>query len=285
MAADLTNQEADSPRLHDLVTDNVVHSKFGSSRRNSFLPNDSFELLFTRDRIKKELSGASDELIDFVHAHATRTFATVLITFPPELKLDLTSIMESFRRYRFDDSFLPIDGEDLRSPSHRCEKHATALNVFRDDKVLSGSWNISKFLNFQWMFLVPTFPLPTNSRILNSSCVLPFTAFGECSFESNDSAMKFKAKLRVDHQTILSRENESLEMPVVLKVLRSPSGWTNPPDSERPGLESAWYKATAYGEYSGPDFPAEKSSDGAHEPRMIGSFSIDKEYWIITREK
>lgn len=261
--------------LRELILESLKESEFPFYNGKDFLPCDSFESLLTKDNISQELSGASHELIGFIYDNARRTFATILIVIPGFSGSALTSIMESFQRHGFDDSFLPIDGGKLVSchSPHDCEGHATALNIFHDKSLRDHIYNFSIF---QGIFIVPRFPLPKDCRRLHPGCVLPFTEFDIYSSKEDTFSKVHKAKLRVDHQQTIPRENESLEIQVAIKKFKRKED-IDLPESEKPDVEAAWSReADALEELS-----ADESDKTHNIARGIGSFSMRGDYFII----
>ncbi|KAI0408199.1 hypothetical protein F4802DRAFT_619384 [Xylaria palmicola] len=259
--------------LRRQINDNLVRSEFNGGRK--FLPFQSFSSLLTRDNIQADLPGASEELIDFVHIKATKTFATVLLAFVGHTKSSLTSVMESFKRNGFDDRCLPIEEEQLEeqlaSCPNNCRGHAPALNVFHD---LQLKEFIALLSTNQWAFLVPQFPLPKGKRALHRDHILPFTEFGRDSKEGAFGEV-LKAKLRVDHQNVIPRESESLEVYVAIKKYKKKET-TSLPESEIPDPKSAWSsEADTMEEF------ATSYSCNTHIARGIGSFSTNGDHYII----
>ncbi|KAI1735248.1 hypothetical protein F4680DRAFT_453158 [Xylaria scruposa] len=114
--------------LRRSIRENLVRSEFRYNWGKKFLPIQSFLSLLTRDNIKDDLPGASDELIAFVYEKATKIFATVLLALPGRSKSSITSVMESFERHGFDDSYLPID-EELEKQLASCPNDLTAKDM------------------------------------------------------------------------------------------------------------------------------------------------------------
>ncbi|KAI0968942.1 kinase-like domain-containing protein [Xylaria arbuscula] len=256
----------------------LLRSEFTHNKGNKFLPLKSFQSLFTREKIQKELSGASNELIDFVDKRAKRTFATVLQTLVAQHKSSITRVMESFRAHEFDDTSLPIENEQLASYPNDCEgKHAPTLKVFHD-KMLSQCY--STFLENQWKFLAPKFPLPKERRVLHRDCILPFTESGEYEREGGFSRV-CKAKLRVDHLANPpntpenDQESESSEIDVAIKKFKANKELSGN-ETERISPKSAWSReANVMEEFAISDLSKTQIA------RSIGAFSMNGDYYII----
>jgi hypothetical protein len=196
--------------LRRLIESTLVRSDFTYNGGKDFLPLKSFELLLSRDNIQNDLPGASDNLIDFVHQKAKKTFATVVQTLVGQTKDSITRVMESFQTYGFDDTGLPIEeqlGEQLQLCTNGCSggRHPAELGVFHDHLL----WQcITQFSKNQWMFLVPKFPLNKELRVLNRNCILPFTEFGGGKKEGMFGEV-IRAELRVDHQELIPQPQVS----------------------------------------------------------------------------
>ncbi|KAI0188937.1 hypothetical protein EV127DRAFT_409181 [Xylaria flabelliformis] len=260
--------------LQQSIQSSLVRSEFRYNGGKKFLPLQSFLSLFTRDNIKDDLPGASDELIAFVHEKATKTFATILLTLVGHSKSSITSVMESFKRHGFDDSYLPIEEDliqQLAPCPHDCRGHATALNVFHDPQLKAC---IGPLSTNQWTFLVPQFPLAKELRSLHRDCILPFTEFGGDSKEGTFGEV-LKAKLRIDHQNVIPRENDSLDVYVAVKMFKTRDK-ISLPESEIPDPESAWSREADSME----EFATSNFSD-THIARGIGSFSTHGNHYII----
>ncbi|KAI0856241.1 kinase-like domain-containing protein [Xylaria cubensis] len=261
--------------LQKSIQESLVRSEFRYNGGKKFLPSQLFSSLLTRDNIKDDLPGASDELITFVHEKATKIFATILLTLVGHSKSSITSVMESFKRHGFDDSYLPIEEDlvqQLAPCPHSCRKHATALNVFHDPQLKAC---ISFLSSNQWAFLVPKFPLAKESRELHRDCILPFTEFGGDSKEGTFGEV-VKAKLRLDHQSVFLQNNGSLEVYVAVKRFKTREKISSIPDSEIPDPKSAWSReADSMEEFATSDFSK------THIARGIGSFSTHGNHYII----
>ncbi|TGJ87591.1 hypothetical protein E0Z10_g1212 [Xylaria hypoxylon] len=286
--------DEDFGTLRKLINDGLVRSQFRYNGGKCFLPLNLFHSLLTRDNIQKELPGASNELIDFVYEKAKRTFATVVQTLVARPKSYITLVMESFEKYGFDDTILPIDKEQVKEQlgfcPNDCEgKHAPALKVFHDSVFREY---ITTFSENQWQFLVPEFPLQKERRALHRDCILPFTESGEYQKEGGFSSV-CKARLRVDHLKVMT------EVGRIIHLANPPNTSENDPKSEPWEIDVAIkkFKAKEGASQSEPEIPAPKSA-WSHEAdvmeefatsdlcktqivRSIGAFSTNGNYYII----
>ncbi|GAW18676.1 hypothetical protein ANO14919_081570 [Xylariales sp. No.14919] len=268
MAQDPTDDKEYSAIL-PLIGRDVVRSEFNGGKM--FLPFQSFQSLFARDKIEAELPGASKELIDFVSGRATKTFATVLLALVAHPKYFITSAMESFKINSFDDSFLPIDRRQLASCPHECGGHKSALNVFHNSPLKQC---ISLFSTYQWIFLAPRFPLAKDLRVLDRDCILPFTEYGGIIRGGTFSEIR-RAKIRVDHQAVIPQASGPSEVYVAVKKFKSKEK-ISLPESEIPDPRHAWScEADSMEEFATSNFA------NTHITRVIGSFSTNGEYYII----
>ncbi|KAF2964284.1 hypothetical protein GQX73_g9293 [Xylaria multiplex] len=260
--------------LWPLIEKHLVRRQFTKNNGKDFLPLDSFELLFSKDNIQKDLPSASDDLVDFVHKKARRTFATVLCTLVGHSKDSITSVMKSFQTHGFDDNCLPIKEQLKACPNDYSEIYALSLAVF-DAPLMRQCFN--RFSTYQWVFLVPKFPLEKGSRELDRNCILPFTESGEDKKEGTFGEVT-RFKLRVDHQELIPQPqegNESLEIYVAVKKFKQREK-VSLNDSVIWDVKSAWSReADILEEFTTTNFPRTCIA-GA-----IGSFSSNEDYYII----
>lgn len=279
--------------LNDKIVRCLVESKFTYNNGKMFLPLESLQSLLTKENIEKELSGASNELVDFIDQKAKRTFAIVLNSMVTQPKHTITSVMESCKNSGFDDKSLPIqkellDGQLESCPDDCAGKHAPALEAFHH-RILKRA--ISTFSEAQWTFLAPEFPLQKDRRTLHGKCILPFTTCEDYKREGGFSKV-CKATLRVDHIKVMpgesrivhpanspnthqnDQEGKSLGIDVAIKRFK-PKQEHSPPVSEMPDPEFAWSR----------EVDAMEEQSKLPEIRivpLIGAFSIQGEYYIVT---
>ncbi|KAJ0346326.1 hypothetical protein KNSL1_007568 [Colletotrichum chrysophilum] len=111
---DDSGSESDGPEtLGDKLLVYLVESKFDV--RREFLPEGYIDKVISRSAIQdelfsgKKLDGDDESLINFIHAHAKKVFATAYCALGSNAGSSLLDTMDYFRRLNFTDGALPIN--------------------------------------------------------------------------------------------------------------------------------------------------------------------------------
>lgn len=149
--------------LVDDLLKGLVESSFDNGKE--FWPRGWIEKIVTLQAITEQLDPTLDALVDFIMDGSRTIFAIALCS-----NLDgdrLFSAMNQFKELNFNDSSLPIVGDDVKriffSPAGKGFKYP---------------WNglsVKNFRSYQWKSLAPVFDTKNRTLKLHPKAVLPFT--------------------------------------------------------------------------------------------------------------
>lgn len=164
---DSGTMDSDSSIIGDELVDHLLKELVESSFDNGkeFWPRGCIEKIVTLEAITEQLDPTLDALVDFIMDESRTLFAIALCS-----NLDgdrLLNAMSQFMELNFNDSSLPIIGDDVKriffSPSGKGFKYP---------------WNglsVKEFRSYQWKSLAPVFDTKNRTLKLHPKAVLPFT--------------------------------------------------------------------------------------------------------------
>ncbi|KAI8217494.1 Mitogen-activated protein kinase kinase kinase YODA [Colletotrichum sp. SAR 10_86] len=146
-ATDATDSgsESDGPQtLGDQLLVYLVESKFDYSRRE-FLPEGYIDKVISRSAIQdelffgKKLDSDNKSLIDFIHDHAKKVFATAYCALGSNAGSSLLDTMDYFRRLNFTDGALPINDIQKADETRKAKTKLPFPFDFSDDSRLQSA--------------------------------------------------------------------------------------------------------------------------------------------------
>ncbi|KAF5869598.1 putative protein kinase domain-containing protein [Botrytis fragariae] len=154
--------------LGDEILKVLKSNTIGLSPEGTYLPDDEYDRLLRRDRIKAALGGGRDvsPLVEYIVSCAKKTFATLLQVFSNFG--DRRDAMASLMEKGFNDTFL--------------ESYKLGTSYFQH-----RLWNertIDDFKNKRLSFILPTFDIDVFIYEFDKKQILPFTVFDEANTPS-----------------------------------------------------------------------------------------------------
>lgn len=159
--------DSDSSVIGDELVDHLLKGLIKSSfdKGKEYWPRGCIEEIVTLQAITEQLDPALDALVDFIMDGSQRIFAIAICS-----NLDgdrLFQAMNQFKELNFNDSSLPIVGDDVK-------------RVFFSPtgKGFQYPWNglsVKTFRSYQWKSLAPVFETTNRTLNLHPKAVLPFT--------------------------------------------------------------------------------------------------------------
>lgn len=140
----------------------LVKSSFDNGKE--FWPRGCIEKIVTLEAITEELDPTLDALVDFIIDEGRTIFAIALCSNLDGDRLYLA--MNQFKELNFNDSSLPIVGDDVKRI------------FFPTGKAYKYPWNglsVKNFCSYQWKSLAPVFDTKNRTLELHAEAVLPFT--------------------------------------------------------------------------------------------------------------
>ncbi|KAI1212730.1 uncharacterized protein F4807DRAFT_457529 [Annulohypoxylon truncatum] len=145
------------------------------------------DTIFGRRNGKQSSDSSNSELVRYIEDHATRVFATLLLSGHVERAVKL-------RKYGFMDKYLPVQIHD---------DQVTSFHLLADDKALKwfegwSSQELASFDTFQWHFLAPVFTSRSILEQPHDMCPLPFTSYGDDE-DGGSFGKIYQARIHHDH--------------------------------------------------------------------------------------
>lgn len=164
---DSGTMDSDSSIIGDGLVDNLLKELVDSSfdKGKEFWPRGCIEKIVTLQAITEQLDPTLDALVDFIMDGSRTIFAIALCS---NLEGDrLFRAMDQFKELNFNDSSLPIVGDD-----------AKRIFISPTGKGFKYPWNslsVKNFRSYQWKSLAPVFETKNRTLKLHPKAVLPFT--------------------------------------------------------------------------------------------------------------
>ncbi|KAI8268068.1 hypothetical protein K4K58_006158 [Colletotrichum sp. SAR11_239] len=203
-----------------------VESKF-DSRRREFLPEGYIDKVISRSAIQdelffgKKLDSDNKSLIDFIHDHAKKVFATAYCALGSNAGSSLLDTMDYFRRLNFTDGALPINDIQKADETRKAKTKLPFPFDFSDDSRLQSVWRrmpVRSFYQHQWKFLAPVFSREKFHHTLHPDAILPFIWKGIVTKEGRFSKVH-QVKIHKGHQKLLGPRADGTPAHIAIKEI------------------------------------------------------------------
>ncbi|KAI8287284.1 hypothetical protein K4K60_012629 [Colletotrichum sp. SAR11_57] len=223
---DDSGSESDGPEtLGDKLLVYLVESKFDV--RREFLPEGYIDKVISRSAIQdelfsgKKLDGDDESLINFIHAHAKKVFATAYCALGSNAGSSLLDTMDYFRRLNFTDGALPINDIQKADKTRKAKTKLPFPFDFSDDSRLQSVWRrmpVRSFYQHQWKFLAPVFSREKFHHTLHPDAILPFIWKNIVTKEGRFSKVH-QVKIHKGHQKLLGPRADGTPAHIAIKEI------------------------------------------------------------------
>ncbi|KAJ3962809.1 hypothetical protein N0V92_000497 [Colletotrichum tropicale] len=222
---DSDSESDDSPSLGDQLFSYLVESKFDSKRE--FLPEGYIDKVISHSAIQDELffgmklDGDDKALINFIHAHSKKVFATAYYALGGVGGSSLLDTMVYFRRHNFTDRALPINDIQKVDETRKAKSKLPFPFDFNEDPRLQRVWrrmHIRSFYQNQWKFLAPVFSRERFHHTLHPDVILPFVWNSTVTKEGRFSKVH-QVEIHKGHQRLLGDRADGTPARIAIKEI------------------------------------------------------------------